>query len=384
MKELIFMVTKYASQYSNEEWDGIVEESRSVQLQVIADKYVVTVPSLNWQIKKRKPEKSIFRYRQFKLNENYFEEITTEGQAYLLGLTASDGFISTCTGQSKPGLFGFNLEHSDASMIEFIQRELETDKPFVLINQENDYGQCTIARLHIYSVKICADIMKYGITERKTGHETMPVALPRHLMSHFIRGYFDGDGTVFLSRGYANIGFTSNELFLDQLQEFLTEEIGLTSKSIYKESGTSNAHRLYYAAMDDVNKLYNYMYGDAQAFLARKRDKLKAMIDEQNARHDAFVRLKEYNTNFVNNVITLRSGAGLKQKDLAQLIGVTVSKMNKMEKSAKIVDMEIAGRIADHFKVNIDDLVFGEIAVKIVSKKEKYDSTLIKGLEPLY
>ena len=44
-----------------------------------------------------------------------------------------------------------------------------------------------------------SDLNKLGVVERKSLILTFPTEqqVPKHLMPHFIRGYFDGDGSVY-------------------------------------------------------------------------------------------------------------------------------------------------------------------------------------------
>ena len=55
-------------------------------------------------------------------------------------------------------------------------------------------------KLALNSDKLVSDIEKLGVVERKTLTLTFP-NLREDLIPHFIRGYFDGDGSVFLHKG---------------------------------------------------------------------------------------------------------------------------------------------------------------------------------------
>ena len=51
---------------------------------------------------------------------------------------------------------------------------------------------------------MATDLAKYGIIPRKTGHEFLPIdEIPDNLIRHFIRGFFDGDGTYVFCSKYA-------------------------------------------------------------------------------------------------------------------------------------------------------------------------------------
>ena len=50
--------------------------------------------------------------------------------------------------------------------------------------------------LILSSKHMCESLEKYGLTQNKTFTITFPNFLNEKLIPHFIRGYFDGDGTT--------------------------------------------------------------------------------------------------------------------------------------------------------------------------------------------
>ena len=57
-------------------------------------------------------------------------------------------------------------------------------------------------RVFITSKKLAEDLTKYGCHANKTYDLTFPnkeIFVNKDLIRHFIRGYFDGDGSVFIS-----------------------------------------------------------------------------------------------------------------------------------------------------------------------------------------
>jgi intein-encoded DNA endonuclease-like protein len=49
-----------------------------------------------------------------------------------------------------------------------------------------------------------ADLEKWGCVENKTFKLNFPDFISEELIPHFIRGYFDGDGSVFLHKQKVN------------------------------------------------------------------------------------------------------------------------------------------------------------------------------------
>ena len=56
-------------------------------------------------------------------------------------------------------------------------------------------------RINIVSKQLKKDLIQAGCTCTKSLTLTFPSEniIPKHLQHHFIRGYFDGDGSVFIS-----------------------------------------------------------------------------------------------------------------------------------------------------------------------------------------
>lgn len=54
--------------------------------------------------------------------------------------------------------------------------------------------------LAMASKHMCESLEKWGLTQNKTFTITFPDFLKEDLISHFVRGYFDGDGCACISR----------------------------------------------------------------------------------------------------------------------------------------------------------------------------------------
>ncbi|MGB8815626.1 MAG: hypothetical protein WCC74_00055 [Minisyncoccia bacterium] len=128
---------------------------------------------------------------------------------------------------------------------------------------------------------MCDDLRRLGYSENKTKSLAIP-SVPNKYFSDFVRGYFDGDGNVWV--GFLNKKrpkpnllissvFTSCSLsFLEALKKRLETE-NLTGGRFIKWKG--DYYRLSYT-MNNALKLYNFMYNSMNLkndalFLERKR-----------------------------------------------------------------------------------------------------------------
>lgn len=163
-------------------------------------------------------------------------EIDTPDKAYLLGLWFADGFVTY--DPSKSSYFsGIKLHVKDLELLKKIMKKF----PFFVIAFEKNC--CT---LRCNQRKFCEDLMKNGVYPNKSGVNKDLLKFPEipyELYSHFIRGYFGGDGSIFFSRvnggnskGFVLIG--NNYKFLKKIQEILWNE-GIKLKITYKRGGES-------------------------------------------------------------------------------------------------------------------------------------------------
>ena len=213
--------------------------------------------------------------RKYTVNSNYFSNIDTEEKAYWLGVFYADGNISK-EGEYKK--IRFNTIDKDwlNSFINAIEYSgtfhTETHKTY------NKDIYCLI----IGDDTLHDDLNTLGCVPNKTKVIVFP-SIKESLIRHFIRGYFDGDGTVGIYKNKSDnnyytlrSGFCSgSEQFIEQL----AEKLPCVTKTIQKRAN-SNLWTLMFSVKDSI-RLYNYMYKDATIWLQRKRDKFEKYIKER-------------------------------------------------------------------------------------------------------
>ncbi len=151
------------------------------------------------------------------------------------------------------------------------------------------YSSCPTEKIgyeiQVGSKKIFRQLKKSGFTPNKSLRLRFP-AVPRKMLSPFIRGFFDGDGCVFhgfykpKDRRRSRISvlrtsFTSDSKpFLASIKQCLVKEAGLKSGSLFTRSATH--HVRSYNSSNDSRQLYNFLYPTSTVpCLTRKRTKFK-------------------------------------------------------------------------------------------------------------
>ena len=228
------------------------------------------------------------RKRQCTLNENYFQELDSKDKAYFLGFIYADGFITKPSqGQNILGLTLAEIEPIDK-----FKKYIQTNKKVGYYKKTNSYSNKSYEyKLALNSDKLVSDIEKLGVVERKTLTLTFP-NLREDLIPHFIRGYFDGDGSVFLHKDsrkeysyneYLGINICGTKEFLVALTKHLPflEE----GQCIYKEKRReTNCWNLKMISNIRSLELYHYMYKDCDdLYLSRKREKFENFIKDKGS-----------------------------------------------------------------------------------------------------
>ena len=194
--------------------------------------------------------------------------------SYVLGYIVADGCV-TEDHKRKKNPFSLNVTSVDKEHLLDIKRALDSE--YKLSTKNNGSGG-TAYQIQIRNRSLCEELIKLGVVPRKTCH-LQPIQVPEKYFSDFVRGFFDGDGTVYLYKvnGVVQIksGFVCvSKTFLTDFGRHLCESISIPIKSIHQNDNPGKMTRYsieFY--IDDCNKLKQFMYRDGpELFLKRKRD----------------------------------------------------------------------------------------------------------------
>lgn len=226
---------------------------------------------------------------------SFFNTIDTEQKAYWFGFIAADGWINI-NKETNSGVVGIELQASDIDHLKKFNRDINgnyqiktrTRECKISTKQGSISEECNI---RIFSIDMVNDLINHGITSSKT-HEFQFPTLRDDLMSHFIRGYFDGDGCVRTRARRLSSGqvieypvcdiVSANQKFLDDLRAFLYEKYDICSY-IYAEK--SGCYRLYVHKNEHTIKFLNFMYKNSTVYLDRKY-KIYLNIVKNNTTND--------------------------------------------------------------------------------------------------
>lgn len=214
--------------------------------------------------------------RIYHYDEDYFSEISTPNQAYLLGYILGDG---TLVDRKKSKRLVLTLAETDKQLLYDIAKELNMTE-VIKFRKRNAQNEQNKFSLTINSTKICDDLIKLGITPKKTGKEKWVNLGNEKLQWAFVRGFFDADGhiRVYERNGWVKtrVGFTgSNDMMISILKFLKSYGIGINVNAIYAKQGCFD---VYISSLVDARLMYIFLYESGSIKLNRKYEKFSSLM----------------------------------------------------------------------------------------------------------
>lgn len=192
-----------------------------------------------------------------------------------------------------------------------------------------------MAQLQICNKVLKSNMINNGILPRKTYIDSDCVfeCIPSHLINHFIRGYFDGDGCVTGSGKDVAFGFAGVEKFLIRMKNEICSRIGLSNVAVLQKKGI---YTLTWRGRRQLISMKEWMYKDSTIWLDRKYEKFDLLSKKTFSRGSSQYRgvswcntrnrwLTSINDNGKQKVI----GRYLKEIDAAKAYDKAIIDMNK-------------------------------------------------------
>lgn len=205
--------------------------------------------------------------RKYNHDETFFDSIDTEHKAYWLGFMYADGFIEA---KRKHGnqKFGISLNSIDIEHLEKFKTDLKSNNPIKIYKGSGYNSTGEFAKLLITCQRTVDNLKANGCMEQKTYNLKFP-DIPKHLIRHFIRGYFDGDGCLSYyvkSKRYYEVSFVGTKDFLTSLMKHFGKELKLSTKD-------NITYQLKFGGNIQVKEILDYLYKDSTVYLDRKYEK---------------------------------------------------------------------------------------------------------------
>lgn len=224
---------------------------------------------------------------RYKFDESLFENIDTQEKAYWLGFILADASIQIrLSGQAiiKIGLASIDREHP-AKFKLFLGSEIPI-KDYLSGNGKNDIKSKS-SEICITSKKMVDDLAKLGLGPRKSHTVLMPT-VREDLVSHLIRGIWDGDGSVLFRAPQARypknirpeVQICGNINIVTSIQDILVKELNCTKTKIFPASSIF----LFRYVGQTAKGIVNYLYKDSTVYLDRKMEKANNILSWESIR----------------------------------------------------------------------------------------------------
>jgi predicted DNA-binding protein YlxM (UPF0122 family) len=197
----------------------------------------------------------------FDINEDFFGSWSFE-MAYVLGLIITDGCISR-TGT-------VSLCVIDKDLLEKVKKTIGLSHKITQSKHQKGLYCLRFSR-----EKLVKDLEKLCVVPKKSLIVKFP-EVPQAYLSDFIRGVFDGDGSVFFDKRRPRFPLRSKFVsgskdFIEGLQRAL-EGLGMAKRTIYEQKTKNGTSYMFIYDHKDSAKLFEILYKNAQngLFLERK------------------------------------------------------------------------------------------------------------------
>lgn len=228
-----------------------------------------------------------------RIRHDFFEKIETELQAYLLGFYAADGNIN-----EKRKTLRIHLQKRDSELVYLYKDIISPDARVFTVEEHQTTGRNGMLitahesfGVDITSAKLCNDLVKLGIGYNKSYDDLHIPYIPSELIRHFIRGYFDGDGSfvagVSLPKNRPNYIvrmcmsiIAKKPTILNEFIKFFSNHNLIVNLNYLKRD---DAYRLTTSSKKTCRAIYHLLYDNSYFYLSRKFNKFNYYANTEDA-----------------------------------------------------------------------------------------------------
>lgn len=204
------------------EFEKLKKEYENKKVFELAEEFDRTAGAIRRMLSEKGVRKRVC-WHKYRIDHNFFSEWTKDS-AYVLGLISADGCVN-----ERYHHYGIELSSKDRPLLENVRKIMKFTK-------EVEKSRSTF-RLRIDNKAIYEDVTRKGILPRKSKTIKFP-DVPEELLNHFIRGFFDGDGSIYrLADGRIVAKFTCwSPDFLKTLQKIISKKCSVREKKSHDNS----------------------------------------------------------------------------------------------------------------------------------------------------
>lgn len=243
------------------------------------------LPNRSWEAILTKGEKLGLTRKQRLKSIVDFSVIDTEEKAYILGFISADGCIHQAPHSSDIHYLVITLSRKDREILEKM-RDYVCPRINIFDSDVEDkrYPGRLFQRstLGVYDNNLCEQLALWGIHSRKTFDLKPPNNLSPHLLHHYTRGLFDGDGSITFDtqqkKIFCKLCGTREvmQFVMDNFSKYYSDH----SNTVIR-SKNCDLYHLSFGCRTAI-AFVNYIYKDATIYLERKYNRAKTYLKGKN------------------------------------------------------------------------------------------------------
>lgn len=276
-------ISEAKREFDDETEHRICEEyKQGSNIRVLSEKYHVSTTPIRRVLKRhgapRRPPTEAGR--RYYVDHAHFNTVDTPGKAYWLGFIFADGCLQP-KARHASAILEVALAMRDRAHLQKILDEHGSNYPIY----DNVKREHPASLIRIISDQLVEDLHRHGVSYPREQPRSPDIS--PELYSHFIRGYWDGDGSIQRwKRGQWVWDIVGQKQFLEVTQSMLVKECSVRRTKITKIERNSNVYKLVYVGNRQVPRIVEWMYSgaDSPIWLDRKKNKAGGMFVDINAR----------------------------------------------------------------------------------------------------
>lgn len=221
-------------------------------------------------VKQRPPAE---RNRLYSLDPYIFDEINDEHTAYWLGFIYADGCVNRRT-------LSVALKASDKKYLTKLKGFLKSEAPIHNYIRNEKYK---VVGVDFTDRHLARRLRELGIVTGRTKPDNMLSQIPNHLVQHWIRGLFDGDGAAHKNKA---ISFCGSYRLMEFVRSALHRQAGANPDLAISKHRTAKIYYLRFSGRRVALNIADYMYQNSTVWMERKRNVIESWPEPSKRERD--------------------------------------------------------------------------------------------------
>lgn len=218
--------------------------------------------------------------RKYKIDHHYFDSIDSEEKAYFLGILFADGY-----NYEKRNHISLGLQEKDRDLLAQLNECIGNERPLFYKVDDREGRKSKSYILSFSSDTISNRLAELGCGQNKTDGLCFPAYLREDLIKHFIRGFFDGDGSIIVTVGkngeyetaVIRVSITGNQQFIQSLYSLLSTILSPKGMSVIQDKRRNNVFYMSIGGHQRSLDFLRYLYEGATIYMSRKNNLYKSV-----------------------------------------------------------------------------------------------------------